>query len=395
MTSVGEVIPAGACFVSRVDSQCPPDYTPVNLGHEELPSIMVSPDAVNLGDATSVGDAIELMFETGWTDGLPVVPPTEDRVKRFVDYTGLDGQELIAELPPLGGKATVERIAVNAVMAGCLPEHMPVVLAALQAMMEEGFNLRGVMASTGIHTPLVIVSGPLAEELDINSGYNCFGSGWRSNATIGRAVKLVLVNLGGATPGDTNKATFGHPGSYTYCVAEDQEANPWAPLHTDVGLDPMDSAVTVFPAEAPHNIMYHAKNDRDFLSVLADTMCTLGNAQMYVAGDTFVCIGPVHAQFLHEAGWRKQDIRQFLFEHARKSVSQLKHGGPPQGDGRRGHFWPKFVDPDDDAQMVPVVRAPDRIHIMVAGGSGGAHSVYLPGWGSRRVTRKIDLPRGA
>ncbi|HCP24632.1 MAG TPA: hypothetical protein DIT90_11025, partial [Dehalococcoidia bacterium] len=115
---------------------------------------MVSPDAVNLGDATSVGDAIELMFETGWTDGLPVVPPTEDRVKRFVDYTGLDGQELIAELPPLGGKATVERIAVNAVMAGCLPEHMPVVIAALQAMMEEGFNLRGVMASTGIHTPL-------------------------------------------------------------------------------------------------------------------------------------------------------------------------------------------------------------------------------------------------
>ncbi|GIT43476.1 MAG: hypothetical protein Ct9H300mP11_14120 [Chloroflexota bacterium] len=133
------------------------------------------------------------------------------------------------------------------------------------------FNLRGVMCSTGIHTPLVIVSGPLAKNLDINGGYNCFGAGWRANATIGRAVKLVLVNLGGAIPGETNKATFGHPGAYTYCVAEDQEINPWEPLHVDVGLESSDSAVTVFPAEAPHNVMYHAKNSRDFLMVLADT----------------------------------------------------------------------------------------------------------------------------
>ena len=346
----------------------------------------VSSDAVNLGDA------IELMFETGWTDGLPVVPPTGDRVKEFVDYLGRDPSEVIAELPPLDGKATVERIAVNAVMAGCVPEHMPVIVTAIQAMMDERFNLRGVMCSTGIHTPLVIVSGPIAKELNINGGYNCFGSGWRANATIGRAVKLVLVNLGGAIPGETNKATFGHPGAYTYCVAEDQDANPWEPLHTDAGLDPSDSAVTVFPAEAPHNIMYHANNPRDFLTVLADTMCTLGNVQMYVMGDTFVVIGPEHARFLNDGGWRKPDIRQFLFEHARKPVRELKHGGPPQGDAQRGHFWPRFVDPDDDDQMVPVVRAADRIHIMVAGGRGGPHSVYLPGWGSRRVTLKIDRP---
>ena len=209
---------------------------------------MVSSNAIN------IGDAIDLMFATGWTDGLPVVPPTEDRVKKFVEYTGQDAGELVAELPPLGGKATVERIAVNAVMAGCLPEHMPVVITAIKAMMDDRFNLRGVMSSTGIHTPLVIVSGPLAKELDINGGYNCFGAGWRANATIGRAVKLALVNLGGAIPGETNKATFGHPGAYTYCVAEDQEINPWEPLHMDVGLEASDSAVTVFPAEAPHNL---------------------------------------------------------------------------------------------------------------------------------------------
>ena len=337
-----------------------------------------------------ITDAIELMFETGWTDGLPVVPPTESRVKQFIDFTGKSADQLIAELPPLGGKATVERIAVNAVMAGCLPEHMPVIVTAIKAMMDDRFNLRGVMCSTGIHTPLVIVSGPAAKNLNINGGYNCFGSGWRANATIGRAVKLALVNLGGAIPGETNKATFGHPGAYTYCVAEDQDINPWEPLHTDVGLAASDSAVTVFPAEAPHNIMYHDNQPRNFLTVLADTMCSLGNVQMYVSGDTFVVIGPEHARFLNDGGWRKQDIRQFLFENARKSVRQLKCGGPPQGDADRGHFWPRFVDADDDDQMVPVVRSAERIHIMVAGGRGGPHSVYLPGWGSRRVTRKIE-----
>ena len=197
--------------------------------------------------STEINDAIELMFESGWTDGLPVVPPSEELVRRFVARAGRDGSELIAELPPLGGRATVERVAVNTVMAGCLPEHLPVVIAALQAMMDERFNLRGVMCSTGIHTPLLIVNGPVVQQLDINGGYNCFGAGWRANATIGRAVKLALVNLGGAIPGETNKATFGHPGAYTYCVAEDEAANPWMPMHVELGYAASDSTVTVFP----------------------------------------------------------------------------------------------------------------------------------------------------
>ena len=341
--------------------------------------------------AADITDSIELMFETGWTDGLPVVPPSEGLVRRFVEQTGRDGRELIAELPPLGGRATVERIAVNAVMAGCVPEYMPVVISALQAMMEERFNLRGVQCSTGIHTPLVIVNGPIAKTLNINSGYNCFGQGWRANATIGRAVKLALVNLGGAIPGETNKATFGHPGAYTYCIAENEYASPWEPFHVEQGFATEDSTVTVFPAEAPHNVMYHATNPRDFLTVLSDSMCTLGNVQMYVMGDTFVVLGPEHARFLAAEGWNKRDIRQFIFDHARKSVRALRHGGPPQGDSRRGHFWPKFINPDDDDQMVPVVRGVDRIYIIVAGGQGGPHSVYLPGWGSGRVTRKIEI----
>ena len=184
----------------------------------------------------TVADTIELMYQTGWTDGLPVVPPTGDLVEDFIGASGRQGDELIAELPPLGGRATVERIAVNAVMAGCLPEYMPVVITAIEALMDDRFNLRGVMCSTGIHTPLVIVNGPISKTLDINSGYNCLGQGWRANATIGRAVKLALVNLGGAIPGDTNKATFGHPGAYTYCMAEDEDANPWEPYHVEAGF---------------------------------------------------------------------------------------------------------------------------------------------------------------
>ena len=339
-----------------------------------------------------ISETVELMYQTGWTDGLPVVPPTGDLVEAMAAASGRAADELIAEIPPLGGRATVERIAVNAVMAGCLPEYMPVVVTAIQALMDDRFNLRGVQCSTGIHSPLVIVNGPIVRELSINSGYNCFGQGWRANATIGRAVKLALVNLGGATPGETNKATFGHPGAYTYCVAENEDANPWAPYHVESGFSTEDSTVTVFPGEAPHNIMYHAVNPRNFLTVLADTMCPLGNVQMYVMGDTLVFLGPEHARMLAADGWRKADVKQFLFEHARKPVSLLRRGGPAQGDDRREMLWPKFVDPNRDEEMVPVVRRPDDIHVFVAGGAGGPHSVYVPGWGSRRAIRKIEMP---
>ena len=343
---------------------------------------------------TETVDLIELMYRTGWSDGLPLVPPTEDKVRRCVESVGRPADEVVAAIPPMGGKATVERVAANAVMAGCLPEYMPVVLAAIEASMDDRLNLRGVQCSTGIHSPLVIVNGPIAAELDINGGYNCFGQGWRANATIGRAVKLTLVNLGGSIPGEADKATFGHPGKFSFCIAESETANPWEPLHVEHGYGAEDSTVAVYACEAPHNIMYHAGEPRDFLLVLADTMSTLGNVQMYVMGETLVVLGPEHARMLHQDGWRKRDIRQFLFEHARQPVARLKHGGPPQGDGRRELLWPKFVDPQDDAQMVPVVRRPEDIHLIVAGGAGGPHSACLPGWGSRMAMRKIASPGG-
>ena len=217
-------------------------------------------------------DAIELYYAQGWTDGLPVVPPTRAKVHAMVERSGRAASEMIAELPPQGGKATVERIATNAVMAGCLPEYMPVILTALEAMLETRFNLRGVLCSTHVSTPLLILNGPIVQALHVNSGHNVFGPGWRANATIGRAVQLALVNIGGAQPGVLDKATFGHPGKYTYCIAENEAASPWEPLHVERGFQRADNTVTVYPAEAPHNINNHgSQNARDLLTVVMDS----------------------------------------------------------------------------------------------------------------------------
>src|SRR5215467_11235849 len=198
-----------------------------------------------------LADAIESLFERGVTDGLPVVPPTRRLVDRAVAASGRDGGELIALVPPNYGRATVEKIAINAVMAGCRPDYLPVVLAAVEAMCDEKFDLLGVSGTTDAVAPLVIVNGPIRQALDINAGAGVFGPGWRANATIGRAVRLCWVNIGGARPGVISMSTFGGPGRYTCCIGENEEASPWEPLHVEHGFDPADSTVGVMAAEAP------------------------------------------------------------------------------------------------------------------------------------------------
>ncbi|MBI2320836.1 MAG: hypothetical protein HYU88_01740 [Chloroflexi bacterium] len=318
-----------------------------------------------------LSDAIEVVYEAGWTDGLPVVPPTRPLVQRFLAYVERHPDEPVGEIPPLGGRATIEKIAINAVMAGCKPEYFPVVIAAIDALLQPRFNLRAVQCSTHIATPLVIVSGPIVRQLGLNYGNNCFGQGTRANATIGRAVKLVLTNVGGALPGEADKATFGHPGKYTYCVAENDEANPWAPLHVDYGYAPTDSVVTVHPSEAPHNLNNHgADNPRDLLLTFADSMAILCCNNIHVMGDVFLVLGPEHAHIIANAGWSKNDVRLFLWEHARQPVRLLKLGGVHGRNLHRNNLWPRWVDRDDDDFMVPLVRRPEDIHVMVAGGPG-------------------------
>jgi hypothetical protein len=333
-------------------------------------------------------DVLELLFEAGWSDGLPVVPPTPRNVQRMLAPTARPADELIGRIPPKGGRATVEKIAINAVLAGCKPEYLPVVIAAVEALLDDRCNIRGVQCSTHISSPLVIVNGPIVQELEINSGHNVFGQGWRANATIGRAVKLVLVNLGGAIPGVTDKATFGHPGKFTYCIAENEAANPWEPLHVERGFARTDSTVTVFGAEAPHNINNHwSSTPHGLLRTIADSMATLGSNHLYLGGESMLVLGPEHADVLAKAGWTKRDVRAFLFEQARKPLALAKIGGM-YGPETRRNLWPRWIDHDNERERIPIARRADDLTILVAGGAG-RHSVYLPGWGARSATRKI------
>lgn len=334
-------------------------------------------------------DAIELYFEQGWTDGLPVVPPTRALVDRMLAATSRKPDEVVCHVPPKWGEATVERVAANAVMAGCRPEYFPVVLAALEALSDDRLNWHGVQCTTHVCTPLIIVNGPIRQQIGINSGHNCLGQGWRANATIGRAVRLVMTNIGGAQPGRIDKATFGHPGKYSYCTGENEEESPWPPYHTDLGFSPDESTVTVFAAEAPHNINNHADNPYDLLNAVADTMATLGNNNMYVMGESFVVISPDHAGIIAGAGWKKHNVQYYLFERARRTVGELRYGGMYYKDVDR-NLWPRWIDRRDDNARVPIARTPDDIKVIVAGGAG-PHSLFIPGWGTRSVTRRITV----
>lgn len=341
-------------------------------------------------DSSLWEEAVEHCHAQGWTDGLPVMPPTKAAVSRMLTGTTRDPQEMIALIPPKWGRATVERIAANAVMAGCKPEYMPVVLAAVDALMDDRFNLHGVQCTTHVATPLLIVNGPLAHELGFHGGHNCFGQGFRANAAVGRAVRLIMSNIGGAQPGVLDKATFGHPGKFSYCTAENEASSPWEPYQVSRGFAPDESTVTVFAAEAPHNINNHGSNDpHSLLYTVAHTMATLGNNNIYLGADCLVVFGPEHAAILAREGWGRRHVQMFLYEQARRPIRELKVGGMYGADLRR-NLWARWIDRSDENAMVPVVRQPEDIQIFVAGGAG-RHSLFIPGWGTRAITRKISL----
>jgi len=334
-------------------------------------------------------DPIQFCYDRGWTDGLPVVPPTEERVEAMLAGTTLAPSTLVAKIPPSWAEATVEKIAVNSVMAGCLPEYMPVIIAAVRAMTDPALNLNGIQCSTHLSTPLVVVNGPVRNIIGMNSGSNVFGQGNRANATIGRAVKLILTNVGGAIPGVTDMSTLGHPGKYTYCIAENEEESPWDPLHVERGFKREQSAVTVFGCEAPHNVNNSAsQNAHDLAMTIADTMATLGKNMFYAQGEVMVVVCPSHAETIAHDGWSKLHFKEFLYEKARKPVRLLKLGGL-YGRELNRNFWPRWVDRQNDDEMVPIVRRPSEITVVIAGGTG-RHSAFLPGWATPSATVAVE-----
>jgi hypothetical protein len=332
-------------------------------------------------------EAIDAHYqERGWTDGLPIVPPTEDAVGEFLAQTDRHPREIVGVLPPRQGEATVERIAANAVMAGCRPEYFPVVLAAIEALADPLFNLDSIQATTHPVAPLIVVNGPIAREIGLNAGYNAFGQGFRANVTIGRAVRLVLMNVGGGLPGTGDRATQGSPAKIAHCVAENEAENPWEPLHVEAGLSPQVSTVTVFGCEGPHNIQDHYSNTGlGVLLTIAGAMGQAGSNNLLAAGWPLLSLGPEHAATIARDGYSKRGVKEFLFEHARFPLARLGAEYQRQQIEHRG-----AVNAPDT--MLSIVRTPDDISVIVVGGAG-KHSCWQPTFGdgtqpTRRVIRR-------
>jgi hypothetical protein len=326
-------------------------------------------------------DAIEYCFEKGWSDGLPVVPPTEERVRAMLDAVRLEPDHQVGFVEHRAVSITAEKVAINAVLAGCKPEYMPVVVAAVEGIADPRWSYHGPGTSTAGAGVLTIVNGPIARTLDVNAGDNLFGPGWRANLTIGRAVRLVMRNVCGSRPGLLDRGTLGHPGKLSYVIAENETESPWVPLHAERGLRSDQSAVTVMAAEAPHQFYNQLSNTAEgVVTTLADSMRISGNVMgqpMYA-----VVLAGEHMRTIANDGWTKADIRRFLFEHTQNSHAHLKRTGRMSGEIRTG----------DDTQMRPLVESADDILVVAAGGRAGAFSAFVPGWGSKRSSQAVTVP---
>ncbi|HZR84310.1 MAG TPA: TlpA disulfide reductase family protein [Candidatus Binatia bacterium] len=336
-------------------------------------------------------DEHEALFARGVTDGLPVVPPTEERVIRMLAGTPRDPQDVVALVPPNLAPATIEKIAINAVMAGCKPEYLPVVIAAVEAACTDEFNMHGVLATTYFAAPLVIVNGPIRKRIGLNSGINVFGQGHRANATIGRALNLVVRNVGGGRPGEVDRATLGQPGKFTYCIAENEEASPWPPLHVERGFAAEDSTVTLFAAEAPRAIVDQtSRTAAGLVKSLGLAMESVAHPRAHGYGDIVLVLPPEHVATIRRDGWTKDDVRRRIQEVTARPLAELfadeecREGLPRALAGNR----------DPATVTLPKFRSSEMIHIVVAGGPAGKFSAVIGGWvqgpmGSTMVTRKI------
>ena len=328
----------------------------------------------------------------GWSDGLPIVPPTEARVRAMLRLAGRPATDVVALLPPAMGAMTVELIAINAVMAGCSPIHMPLLITAIEAIAQPPFNLHGIQVTTHCVSPLLIVSGPLAAAMNIRGGAGMFGPGPWSNGVVGRALRLLLLNAGGAKPVEIDKSTMGHPAKFSFVMAEDEAASPWSSLREDRGHSGEISTVTVVGAEGPHNINDHESTTAEgLLTMIASSMAQPGQNNVYYAAEPLLILSPEHAATLAEGGASKDSIRQYLFEQARIPLSRFSR------ENIERRMWRKFPDlyagagPDVG---VRVAQCPQDI-MLVVGGGPGKHSMYVPTFGgTRSVTLPITHPDG-
>jgi len=332
--------------------------------------------------ADDPADLIEAYYERGWTDGLPVVPPTEKSIAAMLAGAGLSGSEVLGEIPGRNTRVTADKVAINAVMAGCRPAYLPVVVAAIEGLCHPDFAYHGPASSTGGSAIVLIVNGPLARRLGINAGNNAFGQGARANATIGRAVRLVMTNVMQTRPGLLDRATLGTPGKYSFCFAADQDEHPWEPLHVERGFAVERSTVTVYASNSLYQVYNQlAAEPAPLLRCFADALGNLGIPNMKGFNQALLVVAGEHAELFRQSGWSKRQVKEFVVGHARRTVA----------DWKRAARLPGVPTADDESTWRALFEDPDDLLVVRAGGRAGSWSACLPGWG-KKWTRSVTMP---
>jgi hypothetical protein len=333
-------------------------------------------------DPATAAAWIEFYYQQGWSDGLPLVPPSEESVQAMLAAGGLTGDEVLGTVDERNAIIPAEKVAINAVMAGCLPQYFPVVLAAVQALCFPDFHYHNPATSTGGSGLALIVNGPIGPALGINATNNVFGPGAHANATIGRALRLVMMNVLNTRPGLLDKATLGTPAKYTLCFAENEVGHPCVPLHVERGFRPEESTVTLYASNTLMGIYNQlASTPEPLLLEFADAVCNLATPNFYGFNQTLIVLAGEHAEVLRRSGWSKRQVQEFTIQHARRTVADLKRAARLPGE----------IQPGDETAWRYVMNRPEDLLIVCAGSQGGSWSACLPGWGNK-WTRSITVP---
>lgn len=338
---------------------------------------------VDLADAE---DIMEACYERGWSDGLPVVPPTPVRVMRMLAGTDRSPAEIIGKVPPDYVECSVEKVAINAVMAGCKPEYLPTVLAVVEAALQDAFCMHGLLCTTYFSSPVVIVNGPVTRHIDMNSGINALGQGNRANATIGRALQLIVRNVGGGKPGGIDRATLGNPGKYTFCFSEDESDPQWPSLAMDRGFQRDDSVVSLFAGDGVQPVLDQLSRTPESLArSFAASLRSVSHVKKFGMADAILVVCPEHRRVLKEGGWSKEKLKQALFDELMTPGTELMPGIDGIAEGMPEKFKDKLLNKFRD----------DGLHIVTAGGTAGMFSAIISGWvasgdkGSQMVSQVV------
>jgi hypothetical protein len=331
-------------------------------------------------------DEMESCFARGWSDGLPVVPPTSVRVIRMLKGTHRSPDEIIGNIPPDNLPCTIEKVAINAVLAGCKPEYFPIVLASVEAALQDRFCMHGLLCTTYFSSPVMVVNGPIIKEIGLNNGVNALGQGNRANATIGRALQLLIRNVGGGLPGGIDRAVMGNPGKYTYCFAEDESDEQWTTLAQDRGFNRQDSVISLFAGEGLQPIVDQKSRGAESLAKsIANSLRTVVNAKLYGAADAILVISPEHRRVIRDSGWTKENFKEALCENLMMPGANLIRGAQEISEGMPEKLKDKILSKFRD----------DGLHITSTGGKAGMFSAIISGWvasgekGSQIVSQKI------